>query len=118
MRNPSDQFVSFGARKDASKPATSLPLGEKVARCALVAVLTLAAWNWATENPASSGPEPLDRFEQDAARHLSRSMNMSLHDAEIRVLAQRPGANELARRAGGRQQRAAEEEALQRAFPN
>lgn len=117
MRNPSDQFVSFGASKEAPKPATPLPLGEKVARCALVAVLTLAAWNWATEKPARSGPEPLDRFEQDAARHLSRSMNMSLHDAEIRVLAQRPSAGELARRAGERRRRAEEEEALQRAFP-
>lgn len=117
MRNPSDQIVSFGARKDASKPATSLPLGEKVARCALVAVLTLAAWNWANEKPAQSGPEPLDRFEQDAARRLSRSMNMSLHDAEIRVLAQRPSAGELARLAGERRRRAEEEEALQRALP-
>ncbi|MGA1799282.1 hypothetical protein VH567_10945 [Sphingomonas sp. 4RDLI-65] len=95
-----------------------LPRGEKLGRWGLVAVAIIITCNQLIPSSVQTGPPPLAREERGAAQLLARTSHMSIKEAEAFVIANRPTKRDEQRWEARRQQREAEEEALQRAFPN
>jgi hypothetical protein len=91
---------------------------ELFSRAVLIGLGIFAVVAVTSTGSRTQGPEPLTKIERETAREIARTTNISVEDAEAAVLAHRPNAADRRRWAADRRQSEAEQEALQRAFPN